>query len=76
MARQISTQTGFTDWKQTNAREVDKIMAIVAPELHSFIEEHAALSQLMDRVREGYNTEIYREALRADRPRIGTPFPV
>ncbi len=54
----------LTDWKQTNAREVDKIMSIVSSELHSFIEEHAELSLLMDRVREGYNTEIYREALR------------
>jgi hemerythrin-like domain-containing protein len=53
----------LTDWKRTSTQEVDKIMAIVAPELHSFIEEHAALSQLMDRVREGYDTEIYREAL-------------
>ena len=32
-------------------------------ELHSFIEEHAPLSRLMDRVREGYDAEIYREAL-------------
>lgn len=54
---------GLTDWKQTNDRETDKIMSIVSPELHSFIEEHAALSRLMDRVREGYNTEIYRKAL-------------
>jgi len=53
----------LTDWKRTSAQEVDKIMAIVAPELHSFIEEHASLSRLMDRVREGYDAEIYREAL-------------
>ena len=53
----------LTDWKTTDRRELEKILSIVAPELHSFIEEHSALSRLMDRVREGYHAEVYREAL-------------
>jgi len=53
----------LTDRNKTNAQEFEKILSIVAPELHSFIEEHAALSRLMDQVREGYNTEIYQEVL-------------
>jgi regulator of sigma D len=40
------------------------LLTIIAPQLHTYVEEHAALSDLMDRVREGYNLEIYAEALR------------
>jgi iron-sulfur cluster repair protein YtfE (RIC family) len=53
----------LTDWKKTDTREFEKILTIAAPELHSFIEEHAALSQLMDQVREGYHPELYHKAL-------------
>ncbi|MBN2908890.1 hemerythrin domain-containing protein [Polycladomyces sp. WAk] len=53
----------LTDWKKTDTLEFEKILTIVAPELYSFIEEHAALSQLMDQVREGYHTELYQKAL-------------
>ncbi|MBA4543623.1 MULTISPECIES: hemerythrin domain-containing protein [Thermoactinomyces] len=53
----------LTDWQKTNVSESEKILGIVAPELHSFIEEHASLSQWMDRVREGYNTELYDKVL-------------
>lgn len=53
----------LTDWQTTHTQEVEKIRRIVAPELHSFIEEHAALSQWMDRVREGYHAELYHKVL-------------
>ncbi|WP_139488243.1 hemerythrin domain-containing protein [Brevibacillus dissolubilis] len=42
----------------------EDVLAIIAPELHTYVEEHAALSELMDRVREGYNEEVYADALR------------
>lgn len=53
----------LTDWQKTNKYEVDQIKNIVAPELHSFIDEHAEAASLMDKVREGYNEEIYKLAL-------------
>lgn len=53
----------LTDWQKTNTQEAERIRQIVAPELHSFIEEHAALSQWMDRVREGYHPEVYQKVL-------------
>lgn len=53
----------LTDWQQANLNELDQIKQIVAPELHSFIEEHAEVAQLMDQVREGYNQAIYQQAL-------------
>ncbi|HZG18358.1 MAG TPA: hemerythrin domain-containing protein [Candidatus Bathyarchaeia archaeon] len=44
-------------------QENELLCSIISPELHSFVEEHTALSQLMDKVRCGYDEEIYREAL-------------
>jgi len=44
-------------------QEYEMLCLIISPELHSFVEEHAALSQLMDKVRNGYDEEIYQEAL-------------
>ncbi|GAA4723894.1 hemerythrin domain-containing protein [Brevibacillus fulvus] len=45
------------------AEELKKVMSVVAPELHTFIEEHAELDQWMDRVRAENNRALYREAL-------------
>ncbi len=53
----------LTDWQKTNKYEVEQIKQIVAPELHSFIDEHAEVAMLMDKVREGYNEAIYKQAL-------------
>ncbi|MGD8188460.1 hemerythrin domain-containing protein [Brevibacillus ginsengisoli] len=53
----------LTDWQKANRYEVDQIKRIVAPELHSFIDEHADVAMLMDIVREGYNQAIYQQAL-------------
>ncbi|MGA9175447.1 MAG: hemerythrin domain-containing protein [Thermoactinomyces sp.] len=53
----------LTDWQKTNTQESEKILRIVAPELHSFIEEHSVLSQWMDQIREGYNAELYNKVL-------------
>jgi hypothetical protein len=53
----------LSDWQKTDSQELEKVLAIVAPELHSFISEHHELGKLMDRVREGYSEEIYRRAL-------------
>jgi hemerythrin-like domain-containing protein len=43
--------------------EHEKILSIIAPELHSFVEEHKELNELMIQVREGYNEELYIRAL-------------
>lgn len=53
----------LTDWQKANRYEVDQIKRIVAPELHSFIDEHADVAMLMDIVREGYNQAVYQQAL-------------
>jgi hemerythrin-like domain-containing protein len=43
--------------------EHEKILSIIAPELHSFVEEHKELNELMIQVRERYNEELYIRAL-------------
>lgn len=53
----------LNDWQTINKQEYEHIFSLIAPELHSYIEEHAAMSQLMDQVRLGYNEEIYQIAL-------------
>ncbi len=53
----------LTDWQQTDAKEYEEILSIIAPELHSYVEEHAALGKLMDEVRKGYDEEVYAKAL-------------
>ncbi|UFJ41082.1 hemerythrin domain-containing protein [Brevibacillus humidisoli] len=51
------------DWQPVKKEEYEQILSIISPELHSFVEEHAALSQLMDKVREGYDETVYQQAL-------------
>jgi hypothetical protein len=53
----------LTDWQMVNKQEYELVLSLIAPELHTYIEEHAALSQLMDKVRAGFDEEVYRIAL-------------
>ncbi|WP_241236176.1 hemerythrin domain-containing protein [Brevibacillus marinus] len=53
----------LSDWQPVQQAEYGQLLSIIAPELHSFIEEHSALSGLMDRVRESYDEAVYAEAL-------------
>lgn len=53
----------LADWHIVNREEYEHILSIISPQLHSFVEEHAALSKLMDQVREGYDEGIYQKAL-------------
>ncbi|WP_134684659.1 hemerythrin domain-containing protein [Brevibacillus migulae] len=54
----------LNDWQTVTEKEYERVYSIIAPELHSFVEEHAALGHLMDQVRIKYDEEIYQQALR------------
>ncbi|MBO8163957.1 MAG: hemerythrin domain-containing protein [Brevibacillus sp.] len=54
----------LSDWKETSEAEYGRLFTIIAPELHPFVEDHAALGKLMDKVRTGYSREVYENALK------------
>ncbi|TPG84270.1 hemerythrin domain-containing protein [Brevibacillus laterosporus] len=56
-------QLDMTDWSEANQEKYNKLITIIDPHLHSFVAEHATLENLMDKVREGYDLEVYRLAL-------------
>ncbi|AYK05127.1 hemerythrin domain-containing protein [Brevibacillus laterosporus] len=56
-------QLDMTDWTKSDQDKYNKLTSIIDPHLHSFVAEHAMLENLMDKVREGYDLEVYRLAL-------------
>lgn len=55
----------WTDWQPATGSEYERILSVIAPQLHPYVAEHAQLGALMDQVREGYQPAIYEKALAA-----------
>lgn len=70
----VPKSLNLSDWKNTSDVEYERLLTIIPPELHPFLEDHAELGKLMDKVREGYSRDVYEEALKRVGEELGHHF--